>query len=164
VELDALPDSSPPQLGLIDGYPYPIYGVRIDGERVRFHLELGDRYRDWCAEQRPRSRVEGTDEWGCSAEGMVRAANGCAVHVTTFSDAGPDGTTSLTSRYVAVECERISWCQALRERCFCKSTSCSARPLLRILFDATFRGDYADGTIIVTPGDAQSVRLKRARR
>jgi hypothetical protein len=170
VDLDSVPEAGAPRMArLVEGYPYPIYHVRVEGQRVRFHMELGDSHQDWCVAQRPRARVAGTNAWGCPQVGVMTGPSGCALMLDSPARAVPDAGGARRSKAdagqnaVPVECELIEWCETLRQRCFCKETTCNALPAARVLFDAVFRDDHADGSVILPYHRGSNLRLQRVR-
>jgi hypothetical protein len=154
------------RIGIDPGFAYTAYRVRVEGERLRLLVELGDRVADWCATQRPRARLDGTNEWGCPAHGFSRGRNACSIIAGDVSaepmpDAGKRVMRIRNRREVPVDCELLRWCEELRHRCFCDGTTCRAMPAERVPLDLVVRGDTAEGSIELPGGGVRNVRLER---
>jgi hypothetical protein len=153
------------RIGIEPGFAYTGYRIRMEGERLRLHVELGDRVAEWCAAQRPRPRIDGTNTWGCPEHGFGRGSDGCSIMAGDVSidfepDAGRRVKRVRNRRQVPVDCELLRWCEALRDRCFCKENTCSAQPGARVNLDLVVRGDTAEGSIELASG-VRNIRLRR---
>jgi hypothetical protein len=137
---------------LIDGYRYRLHDVRMQGDRLRFHLETGDAFPAWCVAQRPRPELPYTRGWGCPELDTSAGPDGCFLHVRERFGIQP----------IPFDCKRTHWCLALRTRCLCAESTCEARPGESVWIDVTLSEDRGDGSMgFGLPRGGANLRLRR---
>jgi len=133
-----------------DGVRYPLGGVQVESERIRFQVETNDAFAPFCALQTPVAKPDHPGEYGCfpydSYSGPV---GGCSVFE-------PGGT------WVPTDCGKVMVCF---EACACDAQACATVDGLDVPLDAALNdaGDELVGTIVLQDENvgARTIRLER---
>ena len=123
-----------------EGYAYPMHNGTLDGQRLRFGVDLQDLWRDWCALQTP---LPGSS--GCLPNWAGMAT------VDTCAQTNP-----TTGEIVPVDCGKFGLCQ-LTMMCVCDASGCQLQDHgATMMFDISINNNRADGSM-----DANNVHFTK---
>jgi hypothetical protein len=145
---------------LLDGVRYPLEGIGVDAERIRFSLNTNQPYAAWCAMQKPVAiQLPGPDgestRYACSLPGFSEGDE-------CFAD---DPQSHANQR--PIDCCRQGLCVGV---CECDAKTCTVfrEPGFDVTVDIALvdvSGSKLEGTILLNSGNNQkypfTIRLKR---
>jgi hypothetical protein len=142
-----------------DGFEYPVYGVRVETNRVRFGVWSRDLYAGWCSLQTMTYAIDGGGVYTClppSPGGTIEGGTGMECALLDASRT-PE----------AFDCLKLALCETVGV-CTCSATGCAPEPapaddtLFPVTFDGALDpgGTTLVGTLVLNV-DRVTVRLQR---
>ena len=156
------------------GFRYPVYGARVDADRIRLGLDFHDLWTGWCALQTPHCQ-------NCGSQPAETPLYQCAPSqpfgaVPTVTGQGCSAIDETTGRPIAIDCVK-QWlcgqpppctCDASPTICQCDATSCFTPPVAGsdypVKIDGALEsdGNKLVGTLVINDGSTRfTIRLAR---